>query len=449
VWGRIEEQLDKRQRRPAAWFWWMAAGILLGLTGWWLMPPSGEKKKDPGVPQAMPKTERFAPLHEETGAERITKKPDSPFLLNKAVETAPYLIARQRLPESLPADGPMASHSFILPAESTIKNVLNAGPASETASGISLASPVSRRQEMSPPPGLDQALLYPLSSIPAPVSSLALKTPEGPVILPPAAPAGTAITRRLDLGVAVGPTFVMQSVGGKSNAGQNLVFSEKIHTVHESRLGLNLGLSLSPRWRMEAGLSRQKMVQHTSHSANLRLMDGVCLNPDDPGIKNYEFHYSLLSGANRSEVTVLISQVDPHVSMPADEPFTLQMQTTRKSVEWLLPVSVQRIFGRGRWQASLRGGVALGWSGKSSLEVHHFTEQCVDLCFKTGHKPQVTANAVKSMSARYLTGAGIQFHLTPRIRLAVEPVLDGTLFNIRGNGRQTKLALNGQAIYTF
>ncbi len=57
--------------------------------------------------------------------------------------------------------------------------------------------------------------------------------------------------------------------------------------------------------------------------ATMRLMDGVCLNPGDPGSKEYEFQYTLKSNGNETAVTMHIAQVDSISKMPTHEPFAL------------------------------------------------------------------------------------------------------------------------------
>jgi hypothetical protein len=289
---------------------------------------------------------------------------------------------------------------------------------------------------------LRQYTLQPLTAGPLPTAF--------PALLPPAVPVPARRQRGFELGLGIGPIWTIRNEAPEAPApGHNLVFLEKIHTSSGTQLGISLAYRFAKRWRIESGLWRQSSLQHTSHSAQLRLMDGVCLNPQDPGIKTYEFQYDLLTTSGPSDVTVRIAQVDPHVSMPADEPFTLYMSTTRRSVDWTIPLTVQRLIGNGPWQLALRAGSAGSMRSRTVLSVDHFTEQCIDLCFASNHTPVMEARQERAFAVQYLAGAGLGYQLSPRLSVQLEPVLSGTLWSSTASGRPLRVILNAQTNYAF
>lgn len=189
--------------------------------------------------------------------------------------------------------------------------------------------------------------------------------------------------------------------------------------------GISVAYNLAPHWRVRSGFNQRQTTQVSSHHATLRLMDGLCLNPNDYGPKEYEFEYALLTGSGSANMTVRIAQEDSLVTMPDDEPFTLTMHTTRRSTDWVLPFSLQYTFGRGRWQGSVQAGGLLTLPGKTSVRVDHFTEQCADLCFSNGRTPSLTIQERGKVSFSGLLGMGIEYRLAPHWILSAEPVFFG------------------------
>ncbi len=229
--------------------------------------------------------------------------------------------------------------------------------------------------------------------------------------------------------VAPMPHDIHQTVHG------GMTFTEK-STVPATGFQTGFSLQFQPRerWRFGIGLLRQATRQTTSHIATLRLMDGVCLNPYDPGVKHYEFQYTLISDGDPAKVNLRLSQQDPNIKMPDDEPFILDMKTTRRNTDWLVPITAQRFFGSARrWQFFLKSGATLRFSQKTAIRVDHFTEACVDLCFQNGLTPTVTTQNIRQFSMGYLVGAGAEWTVSPRFRVSFHPNLNG--YFSKTNGR--------------
>lgn len=74
-------------------------------------------------------------------------------------------------------------------------------------------------------------------------------------------------------------------------------------------------------------------------------MDGLCLNPQDPGLKEYEFNYALISGINQvSDITLRLHQQDINSTMLQDESFVLDMKTLHQNSIWRIPLLIERQF---------------------------------------------------------------------------------------------------------
>lgn len=231
---------------------------------------------------------------------------------------------------------------------------------------------------------------------------------------------------RWQFGVVAGPVWLWQAATSADDHTNALAFAEHSEGPAAGlQAGLFIGITLTPGWQLNLGLLQRGTTQRSSHSATMRLMDGVCLNPGDPGPKEYEFQYTLNSSGNETAVTVHIAQVDSISKMPTDEPFALDMQTTRRNTDWVLPLAIQRRFGQGRWQGFVQGGGQLLLPGKRDVQVDHFTEACVDLCFATGRIPALTVKERRQTSIAWMLGFGAEYRFSKRWTLSTAPTLFG------------------------
>ena len=233
--------------------------------------------------------------------------------------------------------------------------------------------------------------------------------------------------RNWQINAIAGPVWQWQQpVTGAPGHTNQLVFAEYSEGPATGwQAGLSVRFAVRPNWQISSGLWRRTTQQISSHTAELRLMDGVCLNPYDTGSKVYEFQYGLHSSGNESNLTVRIAQVDSMSAMPADEPFLLTMRTSRQRTDWMLPLALRRTFGRGRWQGFMEGGGTLNVPGNISMQVDHFSEMCEDLCFEANHMPTLTSRERGSVSFSWMVSAGVDYSLGRNWSLQASPMLFG------------------------
>ncbi len=229
---------------------------------------------------------------------------------------------------------------------------------------------------------------------------------------------------RFWLGIEAAPSlFMRKNMGGMPSG---LVFPEMHSRPGNGWLaGLSLAFAPLKNWRVASGIQHFQQNHEAQHSATLRLMDGVHLNPHVAGLKEYEFQYAVVSGGEQSDLTLRLQQQDIGTTMPDDEPFTLDMKTVHRSTAWRVPLTVERRFGMGNWSGFVRGGAVVVFSEKSTVEVTHFTEVCQDLCFQGGHVPKIRASAPNKIALGWLVGAGIERQVFSRAGLRFEPFLVG------------------------
>lgn len=233
--------------------------------------------------------------------------------------------------------------------------------------------------------------------------------------------------RRWQIGAAAAPVWLWQTAtpADPHHAGHIGFAEHRQRAAAGWQVGVNIGYEIAPRWQVIAGLFRRQTTQMAAHAATLRLADGVCLNPNDYAPKEYEFQYHLYSGNGTSDLTVHIAQVDTANTMPDDEPFTLNMHTTHRRTDWVVPVALKRTFGKGHWQGFVQGGVQVSLPGSASAHVDHFTEACKDLCFATGRMPAMNLKENRQASVAWMLGLGTEYRLSTRWVWSAAPVLFG------------------------
>ncbi|MEO6189807.1 MAG: hypothetical protein ABIO44_04970 [Saprospiraceae bacterium] len=214
----------------------------------------------------------------------------------------------------------------------------------------------------------------------------------------------------------------------------NYFFEHELSVPKGNQFGIGISWMSKSQWRFSLGINRQYTVLHGSHTALLNTRDGIILNPNDSGLKNYQFNYNLISGNENTRVSLRLDQQDINSTMPLDEPFSLEMMTTKSNVSYNFPIAVENHFGSGRLNAFLIGGLALNIKQNSKFKVSHYSESCRDLCFTTEHNPTITNTNTFVVSYSYLLGAGIEWKLTSNIRLVISPMISNTFIYLHGNG---------------
>lgn len=412
LWAGIEARLPQRRRRPVLW-WWLSGVVTAGLLTGMAYRFGGEKPIASNVTAKGAQPIALFPASLiDANAPGITAEPVATRSNSRTLKAAKHDV------NSI-ADIPTQGHvsvAGVVPITTTLEKFGSPGNQSKV---VRTALPLTAFL-----PGAEQpALEYPKK--PAPTFFTA------PVRIEPVRES------RWQIGAMAGPVWQwQQAITGAPGHTNHLAFVERSEGPATGwQAGLSARFSMRPRWRLNSGLWRRTTTQVSSHTAELRLMDGICLNPHDPGPKVYEFQYALHSSGNESNLTVRIAQVDTMTSMPTDEPFLLTMRTSRQRTDWVLPLTVQRTFGRGRWQGFVEGGGALNIPGSITVQVEHFSEACADLCFAANHMPTLTSGERGVVSFSWMLGAGVNYRLGRNWSLSASP----TLFGQKG---QTGLSLN-------
>ncbi|MCC7245335.1 MAG: hypothetical protein IT269_06625 [Saprospiraceae bacterium] len=241
----------------------------------------------------------------------------------------------------------------------------------------------------------------------------------------------TARSQRFWFGIEAAPTIFFSNNTFMARH-ETAYFEVQTHAAYGWQAGVSMAFEPVKNWRIVLGLQYFRQSHMAQHSATLRLMDGICLNPQDPGLKEYEFNYALISGGGgKSDLTLRLQQQHTGSMMPMDEPFTLDMETVHHSAAWRMPLSLERRFVAGAWKGFVRGGATVDFLKKSKISVTHFSEVCQDLCFQEGRDPVIQVSTASTISMGWLAGAGIERSINRRAALRFEPFLVGKKYGLQ------------------
>lgn len=226
------------------------------------------------------------------------------------------------------------------------------------------------------------------------------------------------------IGFDVAPSLLFSERSPAAQTGLSFT-GTSVSPAHGWQMGASFAVEPLKNWRASIGIQFYRQQYEAQHTAILRLMDGVCLNPGYSGLKEYEFQYALISGGESTDLSLRLNQQDIGSMMPNDEPFSLHMKTVHRSRAWRIPLNVERYFGAGHWRGLIKGGLVAELEGRKRVEVVHYSEACQDLCFQNGFVPQGQATTKAPASLGWLAGAGVEYRFGGHAALRVEPFLTG------------------------
>ncbi len=257
---------------------------------------------------------------------------------------------------------------------------------------------------------------------PRPISSIQNKMPHWiflPVIKPKSDDAMKYFVK-LD----VGPIMAKQ-IGSTELMPDMLNFA----TYNLSReVGIQTGLSLqlvpNERWKFSVGLNRSQLVSQASHTAHLRLMDGICLNPYGTEPKEYAFTYNVTNGRTSSTINLRLAEENPGNPLDSSEVFMINMGMHKTIINWAIPMTVERrLFAKGDWSILAKGGLSLGFLSFTKEHIVHFSEACADLCFEHGFMPSLSYKNSNQVSLGFMVGTSLEWKLSPRLNVVFSPEL--------------------------
>jgi hypothetical protein len=215
---------------------------------------------------------------------------------------------------------------------------------------------------------------------------------------------------------------------------------------HIGKMGVESGIQIQMdhgrHWRFGMGLAYQQYYTTLNHNMTLRLKDAIPINPSDPGLKNYAFNYEYNTPIGRSSVHIQMSEQDHPSSMPLEEPFVIAMRTDQKVQSWVLPLNVQRLFGKRKLQYSFSAGALISYHSRVTNTVVHYSELCQDLCFSSDKTPVFNTIPIHRFILEGTLGVGIAYSVKPRIRIIISPEVAYGIHGFQKMGIQSGIFFN-------
>lgn len=224
------------------------------------------------------------------------------------------------------------------------------------------------------------------------------------------------------------------------------------HTMSKD-VGIQTGLSLqlvsNAKWKFGVGVTRSVLNYHTSHKASLRLMDGICLNPNSPDPKEYVFTYNVTNGRSSSMVNLRLSEENPGTPLDSTEVFNIEMGMHKKTVSWAIPITAERvIYTKGDWSIFSKAGIALGFASKIKEDISHFSESCAGLCFNHGFSPSILNQKSNQITTGILLGMSVEWKLNSKFRIVMNPEINFMMsLPSENHNNHTKWGVNIGAMY--
>ncbi|MBK8698754.1 MAG: hypothetical protein IPN29_04145 [Saprospiraceae bacterium] len=228
-----------------------------------------------------------------------------------------------------------------------------------------------------------------------------------------------------------------------------------VFTSHEESKNMgfqnSIHFQLTPnnKWKFNAGITRSQFMCQRSHIASLRLMDGICLNPDSNDPKEYFFSYVVANGKSTSEVNLRLSEENPGSPFDSTDVFKIEMGMHKKTVSWSIPITIEReLFSTGDWAVFAKGGLNFGFASYSNETITHFSESCANLCFIHGFSPVVSSQKSNQLNTGMILGTSLEWHLSPKIRLVFNPEINTGINMSKGDhNNSNKWGINLGASY--
>lgn len=454
LWGRIEENLPP----PAAgWLtvsrkWWLAAAALVIMLGIFTcqhfyftnqITQLNKKLEQKSTEQQKPASQQQQKLPAETTLPDVmqstepkgTNPPGSAPVAHQVttgnIKTVSPAISRR----NRTAAGTSGSKTFASAENTENKSVPDAGPQDIYTSGIQMKTAETGFNNPVPPAASPERQTLTES---LPMQSIRLlpvhvSTPNTNFLYVSASPDPS---QRLSLGVRAATFAVQETISkvqpdrfpNRPGKPQKFVNNQKQVNGQALALGAVLEYKLGSHFSFAGGLDFLQSKSASTHQA-VFLFKERKMPPGGQHPNRHDFQYNLNTSSGLVEVDVRVESSDPSTVIPDQEELMFEIET-RKSVNYLsLPLALKYAVGNGRLQAYFKGGIAVNFLlhdefviEKIRLDNSHFN---ISPAAPGKRKQQY----LKPATLNYVVSAGLEYRMSEKISLNLEPAVMGSLGN--------------------
>lgn len=184
--------------------------------------------------------------------------------------------------------------------------------------------------------------------------------------------------------------------------------------------GISLGYEGNKRWGFESGINYRKTIIDNDHFANFRF-DKI----DDmgQGSNKFDFDYKLRTPSGEIDIVIRVKDVEPGNKPPKNEEIEFRLSTAQKHTRIAVPLMLTYRAGEGKFNWILKGGTLFNFRLNNTLEVTDAVSSHSKFEFRDLHNVRAEYESLAPVSLDFIASVGMEYHLTNRTSLNLEPIL--------------------------
>ncbi len=209
---------------------------------------------------------------------------------------------------------------------------------------------------------------------------------------------------------------------------------------------------LGPKLRIGTGISYRKLDFQTTHEFEFDFGDskhGGGPHQDH----EHEFQYNLNTAAGTVEMDVRAESAEPAMNIPDDEKIAGEITTNQQFTFVSAPIYANYSIGNGRLRGLLKGGILLNFLKEHDFSVGQIRSRNDKFDFSKREGQKGSPANLQSVTVDYMVGLGLEYDLSKRLSLRLEPTILGSLASRSSNpfvqSSEFSAGLNIGVMYNF
>lgn len=192
-------------------------------------------------------------------------------------------------------------------------------------------------------------------------------------------------------------------------------------------VGLTASKDLTSNWFVQSGL----YFKEANCSSNIKIRFKFKDFDEHAGGsgQQHDVEYSLYTAGGSVEMELRADQTDPNEIIDEEEDINLRIETAHQIRQLSIPVEVGYKMGNGRLQFQSTGGLIVNFLLDNDFEIAGAALDNDKLMIQHTNRSNKSGPQLRKTTLDYTVGAGIAYHLSPRVELHATPTLIGSISN--------------------
>lgn len=224
---------------------------------------------------------------------------------------------------------------------------------------------------------------------------------------------------------------------------------------HTNTLGVNIGMTLSPRISLISGIWNNNSTLDDQHTLGLKKKERIGHDQLPAGDERLDYNYILNSSGGRIDVFLSLMQNNPDIPLTDETSFQVEVTTQQKVNRLSIPLLLEYKWGNGRLKPIIRGGLIAQFVTASEFKVENILSVNEELQF--GFNPSMRSNGeVRYLADSYMDvsfSMGLAYELAPKIQLQLMPTFSTNITDMNEHpvvsGNAEHFGLTGNIRYNF